>query len=564
MNNYYPVSITNTGTLLPADEAQQLVKKANAHYRALAEYDQTVQPVLLRLQNVNWELVRELIMSQWQHVEADCRRAFFYRQNGANYLAARGVEHASPRYAKRPGAYPSRFIYLPHEFYPVQGWCPWALDKTRRVPARTFAPRPRLAARLAAEEQEGYEYLAARRPVNPDVRAQVAVDLLRVARLLSHNHVLGILLETGAPRLRQLSSGAGHALGYVAYFTACWQQFHAIEQAAARPALIQPAEADDWPAYFKKLLKKLKKAKHLHDVAPKLREAFTAQQRRGLYALEDFMERLPTYVLAELSTEMKASLETGLMRQLYTELHRFRQSPEAWPVWHVAQRGRLVERRQDFTERLAGAEAGGRADAHTKALAWHLAHRGEDAAATVAQQQQQKLAADLVEYRAVLARLDSILAALDAAQAAGREQVRASELVGLSTPEAAELPAPELAAPPAAPNLTAGAFAPALSPADRILVGSFTLAEADRLATAVGLLDDAGRYCLGPRKLGAVVGFAVALQQGGKLTGAIPDLTAVLAPRWGVEIATRKTATGVAQHYFSLTSRMLARPKTID
>lgn len=99
--------------------------------------------------------------------------------------------------------------------------------------------------------------------------------------------------------------------------------------------------------------------------------------------------------------------------------------------------------------------------------------------------------------------------------------------------------------------------APILSPADRILGVGFTLEEADRLAHAVGLTNEEGHYCLGPRKLGALVGFTLALQQAGKLTGAIPDLTAVLAPRWGVQVATRKTTTTVAQHYFNLTNKAL-------
>ena len=103
-----------------------------------------------------------------------------------------------------------------------------------------------------------------------------------------------------------------------------------------------------------------------------------------------------------------------------------------------------------------------------------------------------------------------------------------------------------------------------LSPADRILAPGFTLDEADLLAHAVGLTDEAGNYCLGPRKLGAVVGFALALQRAGRLVGAIPDLTDVLAPRWSVQIKTRKTTTGIAEHYYNLTTKRLDLPKKTD
>lgn len=126
----------------------------------------------------------------------------------------------------------------------------------------------------------------------------------------------------------------------------------------------------------------------------------------------------------------------------------------------------------------------------------------------------------------------------------------------LDTP-APSSPRPELPEKPTAPPAL-------LSSADLILGPGFTLDDADQLARTVGLTDDAGNYCLGPRKLGAVVGFALALQRDGKLTGAIPDLTAVLAPRWGVQVATRKTGTGVAEKYFKLTNKALARPKKTD
>jgi hypothetical protein len=118
-------------------------------------------------------------------------------------------------------------------------------------------------------------------------------------------------------------------------------------------------------------------------------------------------------------------------------------------------------------------------------------------------------------------------------------------------------PAPQRLKAPA-PTVTA------LSEADRILGASFTLEDADQLARAVGIINEAGIYVLGPRKLGAVVGFCLALQQAKKLVGAIPSLTAVLAPRWSTQVITRKTGTDVAEKYFKLTNKALARPKETD
>jgi len=98
-------------------------------------------------------------------------------------------------------------------------------------------------------------------------------------------------------------------------------------------------------------------------------------------------------------------------------------------------------------------------------------------------------------------------------------------------------------------------------PKDHILGPGFTLDDVDRLAHAVGLTNEAGHYHLGPRKLGAVLGFCLALQQAGKLKGALPALTAVIGPRFSTIIRTRKTSTDIAQHYFNLTSEELTRLK---
>jgi hypothetical protein len=96
-----------------------------------------------------------------------------------------------------------------------------------------------------------------------------------------------------------------------------------------------------------------------------------------------------------------------------------------------------------------------------------------------------------------------------------------------------------------------------LSPADLILGAKFTLEEADKLAKRIKLIDEQGRYHLGPRKLGAIVGFCSALKEHNRLVGNIPELTAVMAPRYGVEIRTRKSTSKISKHYFDRTEKAI-------
>lgn len=117
---------------------------------------------------------------------------------------------------------------------------------------------------------------------------------------------------------------------------------------------------------------------------------------------------------------------------------------------------------------------------------------------------------------------------------------------------------------PTPPGSTINEGGPVLNPADRILGAGFTLDEVDRLAHTVGLTDEAGHYCLGPRKWGAVVGFCKALKQAGKLDGALAKLIAVIGPRFGIEVRTRKSSTSIAQRYFAMTSKALTRLKKTD
>jgi hypothetical protein len=101
-----------------------------------------------------------------------------------------------------------------------------------------------------------------------------------------------------------------------------------------------------------------------------------------------------------------------------------------------------------------------------------------------------------------------------------------------------------------------------LSPSERILGPGFTLDEADKLAFHIELIDENRRYCLGERKLGAIVGFCKALKEHDKLIGTIPKLTAIIGPRYGVNIQTRKSNTDIAQEYFRLTTKALKAHST--
>lgn len=501
----------------PQPVASHLREQKNARYRALADYEKTAQTYLL-LEDVNWQPVRELILHYWQQAEAEVRRAFFIRHNGPEFLAA--------RYDKRRGAYPSRLIYLPHEFHPLWGWCPLALDRTGRVPVGTMSRRQKPEQRLATEEREGYEYLARKQQAHPDARAQVAGDLLRVAQVIRHNPALNILLELGTPRLSQLSSGAGNALGYATYFLECWQRFHEYENPSpahaagaklAQPSLDymprQPATPPAGPlpvlpgtiagrlAYFDELLATCRRAKHPHDTAEILREAYEQNKSRGLYELADFMERLPLYVVKELPSELRSHVESNVLAKLRGEFRLFRLKPETWPVWAVSQRGEIIARQQDVTERLSLAESDARPESEQRAVAsWHARH-GEKAASDIADSQKRKRIADVAAHQKTLARLGKILAALDTAAAAGVAVVSASEL---APPRPASSPAPHSA------SLTLPHETPAPNPFAKLLL-NYTLAELTALLGELGLLDKETGQASPAASPGAWVGVIYAL-----------------------------------------------------
>ena len=72
----------------------------------------------------------------------------------------------------------------------------------------------------------------------PDARAFMAAHLNYVARHLSTDRTLAILLEPGAPRLGELHNEK-YVLGYVGYFFDCWNKFREYEQVL--PATMEPA-----------------------------------------------------------------------------------------------------------------------------------------------------------------------------------------------------------------------------------------------------------------------------------------------------------------------------------
>jgi len=93
---------------------------------------------------------------------------------------------------------------------------------------------------------------------------------------------------------------------------------------------------------------------------------------------------------------------------------------------------------------------------------------------------------------------------------------------------------------------------------DTILDADFEKEDIIELAREVGLVNQAGHFALGERKLSGVVGFCQALQIQGKVKGSIPTLTSVIGPLLHVTVLTRKTGTKPADKFFKATERKLA------
>ncbi|MCB2380495.1 hypothetical protein LGH70_23075 [Hymenobacter sp. BT635] len=156
-------------------------------------------------------------------------------------------------------------------------------------------------------------------------------------------------------------------------------------------------------AYFTELLSVCAKLPP-HDVAYTLRNAFEQYRSRGFYAWASFVERLPTYISQHLSADVQKMLERpgGLLSSFRAKLRIAELQPENWPFWGLDERPRILRRQQDVKERLELAQQEGRV-------------------------------INITEHTDTLACIDRILAALDAAGAAGNIVVNASELNSLSS-----------------------------------------------------------------------------------------------------------------------------------
>ena len=104
----------------------------------------------------------------------------------------------------------------------------------------------------------------------------------------------------------------------------------------------------------------------------------------------------------------------------------------------------------------------------------------------------------------------------------------------------------------------------ALSPLEQVLGEGFTVKQLDALAHAVGLVNDAGRYCASDK--GAFAGFCRALQDKkvGKLKGALETVVSIVASHFGVVTKVRKTDTDIARHFYTLTNRALKNAAPTD
>ncbi|MBF9221382.1 hypothetical protein [Hymenobacter ruricola] len=159
-----------------------------------------------------------------------------------------------------------------------------------------------------------------------------------------------------------------------------------------------PSKIAESHNYFTALLKTCAQLPR-YDVAQTLRAAFEQHRAKGFYAWSDFVQRLPTYIAQYLTTDVQQMLNAhgGLLTSFRATLRVAELRPENWPFWGVNERPRLLMRQKDLIERLEMA-------------------------------QQQERPANVAEHTETLARIASILAALDATEAASNFVVNASEI----------------------------------------------------------------------------------------------------------------------------------------
>lgn len=195
---------------------------------------------------VNWPIVRELILK-------------YRQQKQAIYLDSRRNNLPKPKYYSTCGHLIPPFVIKQHTGFSIR--CT-KLSASRESPAT-------LKALLDEETEWRYNNPILRPLALADYRggqltqfwgsnemerewqqqaeplAYLTKQLNDVAERLRSDETLAILLEPRAPRLGQLNSGVGKALGYVAYFFDCWQRLHEYEQAA--PAATGPADIEAVP-----------------------------------------------------------------------------------------------------------------------------------------------------------------------------------------------------------------------------------------------------------------------------------------------------------------------------
>ena len=106
----------------------------------------------------------------------------------------------------------------------------------------------------------------------------------------------------------------------------------------------------------------------------------------------------------------------------------------------------------------------------------------------------------------------------------------------------------------------------ALSPLEQVLGEGFTVKQLNTLAHAVGLVNDAGQYCLGDRRKGAFAGFCRALKEGkiSKAAGDLSTVVSIIALHFGVVTEVRKTDTDIAERFYTLTNRALKNATPTD
>lgn len=159
-----------------------------------------------------------------------------------------------------------------------------------------------------------------------------------------------------------------------------------------------PSKIAESHTYFTALLKTCAQLPR-YDVAQTLRAAFEQHRAKGFYAWSDFVQRLPTYIARHLDADVQQILNVhgGLLTSFRSTLRVAELRPENWPFWGVDERPRLLMRQKDVVERLELA-------------------------------QQQERPANVTEHTETLARIASILAALDAVEATGSFVINTSEI----------------------------------------------------------------------------------------------------------------------------------------